>query len=56
MLFFAACLAWINGDYAPMVELAYLRKKHDFLLVIDDVKPPFLYKDNLLYAIICTWF
>jgi len=29
----------MDGDYAPMVELADLRKKHGFLLVIDDVKP-----------------
>jgi len=29
----------MDGDFAPMVELAGLRKKHGFLLVIDDVKP-----------------
>lgn len=29
----------MDGDYAPMVELANLRKKHGFLLVIDDVSP-----------------
>jgi len=29
----------MDGDYAPMIELADLRKKHGFLLVIDDVKP-----------------
>jgi 8-amino-7-oxononanoate synthase len=27
----------MDGDFAPMVELAKLRKKHQFLLVIDDV-------------------
>jgi 7-keto-8-aminopelargonate synthetase-like enzyme len=27
----------MDGDFAPMVELAKLRKKHLFLLVIDDV-------------------
>jgi 8-amino-7-oxononanoate synthase len=27
----------MDGDFAPMVELADLRKKHGFLLVIDDV-------------------
>lgn len=27
----------MEGDFAPMVELAELRKKHSFLLVIDDV-------------------
>lgn len=29
----------MDGDFAPMVELAELRKKHGFLLVIDDVRP-----------------
>lgn len=27
----------MDGDFAPMKELAMLRKKHGFLLVIDDV-------------------
>lgn len=27
----------MDGDFAPMVELAKLRKKHQFLLIIDDV-------------------
>ena len=27
----------MDGDFAPMAELAKLRKKHGFLLVIDDV-------------------
>ena len=27
----------MDGDFAPMVEIAKLRKKHQFLFVIDDV-------------------
>lgn len=27
----------MDGDFAPMEELSQLRKKHGFLLVIDDV-------------------
>lgn len=27
----------MDGDFAPMLELVELRKKHGFLLVIDDV-------------------
>jgi hypothetical protein len=27
----------MDGDFAPMVELVKLRKKHQFLLVVDDV-------------------
>ena len=37
MLFFLGSLFSMDGDFAPMVELARLRKKHGFLLVIDDV-------------------
>ena len=29
----------MDGDFAPMVELAALRKKHGFLFVLDDVSP-----------------
>ncbi|CAJ1958645.1 unnamed protein product [Sphenostylis stenocarpa] len=32
----------MDGDYAPMVELADLRKKHGFLLVIDDAHGTFV--------------
>ncbi|KAM7502255.1 hypothetical protein LguiB_001159 [Lonicera macranthoides] len=28
----------MDGDFAPMTELVKLRKKHGFLLVIDDVE------------------
>ncbi len=34
---FYCSLFSMDGDFAPMVELAKLRKKHQFLLVIDDV-------------------
>lgn len=27
----------MDGDFAPMVQLSKLRKKHGFLLVVDDV-------------------
>lgn len=27
----------MDGDFAPLVELVALRKKYNFLLVIDDV-------------------
>lgn len=27
----------MDGDFAPMIELVKLRKKYEFLLVIDDV-------------------
>lgn len=30
----------MDGDFAPMIELAKLRKKYGFLLVIDDVSLP----------------
>ncbi|XP_057414832.1 8-amino-7-oxononanoate synthase-like [Lotus japonicus] len=36
----------MDGDYAPMVELAELRKKHDFLLVIDDAHGTFVCGQN----------
>ncbi|OMO98182.1 Aminotransferase, class I/classII [Corchorus olitorius] len=32
----------MNGDFAPMLELAKLRKKHGFLLVIDDAHGTFV--------------
>lgn len=32
----------MDGDFAPMVELARLRKKHGFLLVIDDAHGTFV--------------
>ncbi|KAJ1406755.1 Pyridoxal phosphate-dependent transferase, major domain [Sesbania bispinosa] len=36
----------MDGDYAPMVELAELRKKHGFLLVIDDAHGTFVCGQN----------
>ncbi|KAG5049128.1 hypothetical protein JHK85_010231 [Glycine max] len=36
----------MDGDYAPMVELADLRKKHGFLLVIDDAHGTFVCGKN----------
>ncbi|XVE66020.1 hypothetical protein DITRI_Ditri08aG0048100 [Diplodiscus trichospermus] len=32
-----------DGDFAPMVELVELRKKHNLLLVIDDTHGTFVY-------------
>jgi len=32
----------MDGDFAPMPKLVELRKKHGFLLVIDDVSLIFL--------------
>lgn len=34
---FFCSLFSMDGDFAPMVELVMLRKKHRFLFVIDDV-------------------
>ncbi|XP_047330659.1 8-amino-7-oxononanoate synthase [Impatiens glandulifera] len=36
----------MDGDFAPMVELANLRKKHGFLLVIDDAHGTFVCGEN----------
>ncbi|XP_057414835.1 8-amino-7-oxononanoate synthase-like isoform X2 [Lotus japonicus] len=36
----------MDGDYAPMVELARLRKKHNFLLVIDEAHGTFVCGKN----------
>ncbi|QCD95451.1 8-amino-7-oxononanoate synthase isoform X2 [Vigna unguiculata] len=36
----------MDGDFAPMVELAGLRKKHGFLLVIDDAHGTFVCGKN----------
>ncbi|KAL1338652.1 hypothetical protein HN51_033264 [Arachis hypogaea] len=36
----------MDGDYAPLVELADLRKKHGFLLVIDDAHGTFVCGKN----------
>ncbi|KAG5033475.1 hypothetical protein JHK82_017035 [Glycine max] len=36
----------MDGDYAPMVELADLRKRHGFLLVIDDAHGTFVCGKN----------
>ncbi|CAK9135134.1 unnamed protein product [Ilex paraguariensis] len=36
----------MDGDFAPMVELAKLRKKHGFLLVIDDAHGTFVCGKN----------
>ncbi|MED6191859.1 hypothetical protein PIB30_004519 [Stylosanthes scabra] len=36
----------MDGDYAPIVELAVLRKKHGFLLVIDDAHGTFVCGKN----------
>ena len=32
----------MDGDFAPMVELVKLRKKHNLLLVIDDAHGTFI--------------
>ncbi|OMO96254.1 Aminotransferase, class I/classII [Corchorus olitorius] len=36
----------MDGDIAPMVELAKLRKKHGFLLVVDDAHGSFVFGKN----------
>ncbi|CAK8564796.1 unnamed protein product [Lathyrus sativus] len=36
----------MDGDFAPMIELAKLRKKHGFLLVIDDAHGTFVCGKN----------
>ncbi|XP_017972244.1 PREDICTED: 8-amino-7-oxononanoate synthase isoform X1 [Theobroma cacao] len=36
----------MDGDFAPMLELAELRKKHGFLLVIDDAHATFVCGEN----------
>ncbi|KAK8675405.1 hypothetical protein V6N13_033472 [Hibiscus sabdariffa] len=36
----------MDGDFAPMVELAWLRKKHGFLLVLDDAHATFVWGKN----------
>ncbi|KAJ7949499.1 8-amino-7-oxononanoate synthase [Quillaja saponaria] len=36
----------MDGDFAPMVELANLRKKHGYLLVIDDAHGTFVCGEN----------
>ena len=36
----------MDGDFAPMVEIVKLRKKHQFLLVVDDVSHFYLYLIN----------
>ncbi|KAH6821742.1 biotin F [Perilla frutescens var. hirtella] len=36
----------MDGDFAPMVELAKLRKKHGFLFVIDDAHATFVFGEN----------
>ncbi|KAL6541720.1 hypothetical protein OROGR_011206 [Orobanche gracilis] len=36
----------MDGDFAPMTELAKLRKKHDFLFVIDDAHATFVCGEN----------
>lgn len=40
----------MDGDFAPMVELAKLRKKHGFLFVIDDVSIL-----SVMYSILVKW-
>ncbi|XWS47689.1 hypothetical protein CRYUN_Cryun13aG0005600 [Craigia yunnanensis] len=36
----------MDGDFAPMVELAALRKKHGFLFVLDDAHGSFVWGKN----------
>ncbi|KAL8199704.1 hypothetical protein R6Q57_013272 [Mikania cordata] len=36
----------MDGDFAPMVQLSKLRKKHDFLLVVDDAHGTLVYGKN----------
>ncbi|KAK8489533.1 hypothetical protein V6N11_066321 [Hibiscus sabdariffa] len=36
----------MDGDFAPMVELARLRRKHGFLLVLDDAHGTFVWGKN----------
>ncbi|OMO98180.1 Aminotransferase, class I/classII [Corchorus olitorius] len=36
----------MDGDFAPMVELIKLRKKHGFLLVVDDAHGSFVFGKN----------
>lgn len=52
----------MDGDFAPMVELAELRKKHGFLLVIDDVRPlsgffrQTSFSSDNCNVLLCIWF
>lgn len=41
----------MDGDFAPMVQLSKLRKKHNFLLVVDDVSLDFL----VMYKLSCLF-
>lgn len=43
----------MDGDFAPMVELSKLRKKHGFLFVIDDVSILFITFSILVIWITC---
>lgn len=36
----------MDGDFAPLRELAALRKKHGFLLIIDEVRDLLGLRDN----------
>lgn len=42
----------MDGDFAPMVELAKLRRKYGFLLVLDDVSQ--CYIQESVMSLCCT--
>jgi len=45
----------MDGDFEPMVDLAKLREKHGFLLVIDDVRPLIgLFRQTFFFLFLTT--
>lgn len=45
----------MDGDFAPIADLVNLRKKHNFLLAVDDVSMDDISVLRCCFCFLCVW-